>query len=373
MERKKIVIISLGFYPLITPRSFRATELSKALAQLGHDITVITKRDNTVHDQFEKENNIKIKDLGTIYMDSYTTNKLPFMKRAILKILYTLKFSNFFYFPNIMYYFKVKKILREEQIYDSIISIANPHSIHWGVAATYKHKRVAKKWIADCGDPFMMNPFTKRPFFFKYLEKDFCRKADYITIPLEQAKDAYYLEFREKLRVIPQGFNFEEDRKKMVEYKKNEIPTFAYSGVFYEDMRDPRVLLTYLVNLTTDYRFIIYTNNDKIVQPFAEKSKGRIILKSYIPRDKLLGELSKMDFLININNKGSVQSPSKIIDYYLSGRPILSLNSNELDEDTLNSFFEANYKNRLNVNNIDQYNISNVAKSFLDLMNETNK
>ena len=75
-----------------------------------------------------------------------------------------------------------------------------------------KKPKTAKKWIADCGDPFMgakLETFRK-PFYFKYFEKDFCRKADYITVPAEGAKKAYYSEFLGKIRVIPQGFNFKQ-------------------------------------------------------------------------------------------------------------------------------------------------------------------
>lgn len=373
MGRKKILIISIGFYPLITPRSFRTTELAKSLAQLGHDVTVITKRDNTVHDQFEKQYNIKVKDMGSVYMDAYSVNNQSLIQKSILKLLFITGLSNFLYFPYIMYYSKVKKILLQESIvYDSIISIASPHSIHWGVAAAMKHKKITKNWIADCGDPFMMNPFTKRPQFFKNFEKDFCQNADYITVPLEKAKDAYYPEFREKIKVIPQGFDFEEDRKKIKEYKKNLIPTFAYSGVFYENMRDPSALFDYLINSSIDFRFIIYTSSYKMVQPYAEMSNGRIIVRPYIPRDELLIALSQMDFLININNKGNVQSPSKIIDYYITKRPILSLNSNEVDKDILEDFLNGDYNNRLIIHNIEQYDINNVAQSFVSLMNERN-
>src|SRR5690606_10094120 len=95
--------------------------------------------------------------------------------------------------------------------YDILISIAAPHPIHWGVAkAIKKYKNIAKCWIADCGDPFMLshNLQYKRPFYFKYYEKEFCRLADFITIPTAFAKDGYYKEFHDKLNVIPQGFNF---------------------------------------------------------------------------------------------------------------------------------------------------------------------
>ncbi len=34
------------------------------------------------------------------------------------------------------------------------------------------------------------------------------QKVNYITVPIEEAREAYYEEFRNKIRVIPQGFDF---------------------------------------------------------------------------------------------------------------------------------------------------------------------
>ena len=41
--RKRILLESNGFYPEISPRSYRATELAKELSRQGHLVRVITK------------------------------------------------------------------------------------------------------------------------------------------------------------------------------------------------------------------------------------------------------------------------------------------------------------------------------------------
>jgi len=40
---KKIILISNAFYPEISPRSFRATELAKEFVKQGHQVVVYTK------------------------------------------------------------------------------------------------------------------------------------------------------------------------------------------------------------------------------------------------------------------------------------------------------------------------------------------
>src|SRR5690606_30622624 len=105
-----------------------------------------------------------------------------------------------------------------------------------------------KNWIADCGDPFMGNKFRTRAFYFKYVEKWFCRKADFLSVPIEGAIQAYYPEFKEKIKVIPQGFNFK-DFAIPESVPNNPLPTFIYAGTFYPGLRDPTSFLEYLATL----------------------------------------------------------------------------------------------------------------------------
>jgi hypothetical protein len=368
MGCKKILIIGPDFFPLISPRSFRTTELAKEMANTGNFVTIITKKKIDLHDEFEKKHNVIIKDIGTIYSDVKEGEKISFTKKVFLKILFMTGISPFFDFPHFLYMFKVIKALKKEDNYDLLISIAMPHSIHWGVAYVInKKKSLTSKWIADCGDPFMGNPFHKKAFFFKYLEMFFCKKADYITVPVKEAISAYYPEFKRKIKVIPQGFNFEKDREYISDYRVNKVPTFAYAGVFYENKRDPRQLLSYLNTLTIDFKFIIYSKSISLLTPYVLKSKGKIVLKDYIPRNQLLSELSTMDFLININNVGSVQSPSKLIDYYLSNRPVLTIENGKFSPELMDSFIVGNYINSHKFSNMNEYDIRYVSNAFLTL------
>ena len=172
----------------------------------------------------------------------------------------------------------------------------------------------------DC-DSFRPMPY------FRFVEKWFCRKADYITVPFEGARVGYYDEFHDKIRVIPQGFRFDDADALPRAYSRNPVPTFAYSGALMPGIRDPRPLLEHLVGLPLDFRFHLYTANSSLVAPYLDRAQGRIIVSGYIPRTELLEVLSRMDFLININNASERQMPSKLIDYYLTGRPVLSLDS----------------------------------------------
>lgn len=368
MDSKKILIVTRAFYPDISPRSFRATELVKEFARQGHAITVLTSRNESCHAQFEQQHGVVIKDLGRNILPQINRGEGGRLSVMFKRVLFRLLLM-FFEYPDIELMFKVKRALAHEHDYDLMISVAVPHPIHWGVAwERSKSHPVATTWVADCGDPYMGVTYDRFPrlFYFKYLEKWFCRKADFISVPIEGAKEGYYPEFRQKIRVIPQGFDFDEFDFSQ-SYTGNQVPTFAYAGLFIRDTRDPRALLDWLVSSEQDFKFYIFTKKRELIEPFLARARGRIELRAYLPRADLLSFLSRMDFLVNINNATSRQSPSKLIDYYLTGRPVLSMDSGTVDAGLMEAFFQRDYAGRHVFEKIERYRIDNVCRQFLGL------
>lgn len=365
---KSILVICKDIYPLQNPRSFRVTELINELHRRGYELMVvcaINKNDFLVFK--EKYPDIKIKNLGdvTTILSHTFFQKNRLMYRIFDKISYY-----FFQYPSIKLLFKVKAFFDSNTVkYDLLFTIANPFSIHWGTALARNKQSDSfpKVWIADCGDPFMGNNITKPPFYFSVLEKLFCRKADIISIPVEVAKKSYYEEFRDKIEIIPQGFNFSDIT--IEKYERNPVPTFVYAGVFYKGKRDPRPFLEYLCNLKTDFRFVIFTSNDSILSDYKTRLNEKLIVKNSIPRSEILKELSKADFLINIENDTNNQVPSKLIDYTLAKRPIISLKMNNPDFQDFLSFMNGDYTNQLIIENIEDYDIKRVVDKFLELGN----
>src|SRR5699024_9270407 len=371
MDKKKIIIISRSFYPEQSPRSFRTTELVKGFARQGHEVTLVTLKKGDIHSQFEKENGIIIKDLVPLKFPSISTNNSNLFFHTISRAL-RRGLKLFFEYPSIELMYRVKKALElMNKNYDLLISIAVPHTVHWGVAAAYSNGHsIADVWAADCGDPYMgeSTDSFRKMFYFKYVESWFCRKADVITVPIEAAKEAYYPEFRKKINVIPQGFDFKNIDVKPGEYIPNKVPTFAYAGSFIRNNRDPRRLLEYLVELDQDFRFVIYTKNRDLIKPFIKNSGGKIEIRDYIPRKELLKKLSCMDFLVNLENNTAKQQPSKLIDYYLAGRPVLSVGSRDIDKENIQQFLYGNYSGSYRFKDIERYRIENVCKKFLNLI-----
>ena len=275
-----------------------------------------------------------------------------------------------FEYPNIEYMGMTKRALKKESGYDLLISIAVPHPIHWGVAASNpKARKVSGTWVADCGDPYVgqENDSFKVPFYFAWVEKWFMRRTDYITVPTAGAISAYFPEFHPKIKVIPQGFRFE-DYQFDQEESNHPVPRFAYAGGFIKGRRDPAELLDFLQEIKKDFEFHIYTNSPQLVKSKLNHSKKRILLHDPVPRHDLLKELSTMDFLVNFENAGSRQTPSKLIDYLILKKPILSIKTGALDKELVLEFLSGNYAHQLVISDPEQYQIENVGNKFIQLI-----
>lgn len=369
--RKKILLVSSAFYPEISPRSFRATELAKEFSRQGHSVVVITRYRDHDYNDFLREYPVSIKMWGKSRFKTvrhFKNRLLSFFSRAFARIMLSL-----FEYPDIEYMFRVRRILHNENGYDMMISFAVPYPVHWGTAWSRKRNHIiAGTWIADCGDPYMgdvLDTFRK-PFYFGYLEKWFCRKADFITIPVESARPGYYPEFHKKIKIIPQGFDFD---LKAVEKRQqiNSIPEFAYAGKFLQGIRDPRQLLPLLIKSDLQFKFYIFTDQADLLSEYMGALKGKVIVSNYIKREELMKVLSKMDFLINFDNNTSLNVPSKLIDYAIINRPVLNIDK-DFNEGKLISFLHGDYKDRMTLPEPDQFHIRNVSVKFLDLLKSQN-
>lgn len=367
IEKKKILLVSNGFYPEISPRSFRATELAKEFFRQGHDVTVITKFREYDYREFLKEFPVTFKMWRKPKMRELQEFRNKFFKTLARKAARIL--SVLFEYPGIEEMFIIKRMLRGEKDYDLLISFAVPYPVHWGtgLSRTLKH-RIAEKWVADCGDPYMGDVLDsiRKPFYFGYLEKMFCERADYISIPVESAKPGYYPDFHNKIITIPQGFNFEIEAL-TTNTNINKVISFAYAGGFLKGIRDPEVLFNELKKIDLPYRFYIFTNQTDLIARYQQQFGDKLIISEYINRNDLMKKLSGMDFLINFDNNTTLNVPSKLIDYSITGRPVLNIDSTFAFKDIFD-FLNGDFRNKMKLPEPQKYHIRNVAGQFLNLI-----
>ena len=334
------------------------------MSRQGHKVTLLLPEPTNEQKTYANKQDIGLKSLGRLYWQGIAIQGYFRLIRRALRRLFKL----FFEYPDIQLAPMVHKALRQESGYDLLISIAVPHPIHWGVACAWRQKNpIATTWIADCGDPYygQENDTFRPPIYFKWLENWALGKATFITVPTAGAIAAYSPQLKPKIRVIPQGFRFE-DIKLKANTGQNDLPRFAYAGIFIPGRRDPTEFLQYLVSLTFPFEFHIYTPTPEPVSAFQD---DRIRLHDPLPREELLFRLSGLDFMVNFENAGQKQTPSKLIDYAIIDKPILSIKTGALNKTLVEEFLQGNYSGGVKIDK-ENYRIEKIASQFLALINQ---
>ena len=259
----RIAILTAVFHPELHPRAFRAYELAKEYAKQGHKVEVflLTRIQGFDYEQLSKELDIKItlfplytRELGAQNAFQKTNLILRWVHWGYRWLLeYFLAGNLFAYSTRIAEH--LKQTMKEK---DMVIALSTPFMNLYGLAK-YVHQlpnNTEKKtaYIADSGDPFYYSQKTKRALYFKWIEKWVYRHFDYLSIPTSDAIPAYApLIPIEKIKIIPQAFNMRDVH--LAPTPTGNIPTFAYAGVFYQDIRNPEFLFQHLCTLTDDFLF----------------------------------------------------------------------------------------------------------------------
>lgn len=365
-----IHIIAGHFAPQLHPRAFRATELAIEFAKRGNRVTVTNCWTIIDHDyeQYCRQYGIyKINNLDFFKTTLASSNGISKNKNIFNKTITFLK--EYLLAGSVLVRAnKMAKLLQIEDDTDLVIALSTPFTCLLGLSGFIE--RNGKKFvaIADSGDPFYYSKQYSKAPWFKRIERNVYKNYDYLTIPTKNAISLYSpLIDIKKIQIIPQGFRM--DNLKLYQGEFDGPIRIAYAGVFYRDIRNPEFLFRYLDTCRVDFRLFLYMRNkDLLIDEYLEKYpslRGKIEIKS-LPHDELLYELSRMHFLINIENISNTQMPSKLIDYGMSGRPILSCNSANFSSSTMDEFMAGNYSKRYAVD-VKRYDIRRIVDEFIEL------
>lgn len=372
MGKLKILLVSRWYSPVNNPRAFRTTELMNELINRNkYEVSAILPSFADINkDKLEAvflpafSMQSKVDDEGRIEWRYRLTDLI----RQIIRFFFGESPGNMIYAVRV--YFALKKLLKKNK-YAAVISISYPFYVHISVAlATMKFNANLVK-IADCGDPFYDNPAYRKASYLKWVEKKILQCFDYVVIPIKEAQKSYVdYEISKKIQIISQGFTIENIPSGT--YKQNIVPTFCFAGIFYEKIRNPEYFFQYLLEIEENFLFVVYALTDtftqKVLSKYKKKLGNKLEIRKAVPRKDLIHIMAKMDFVINFDNENTNQKPSKLIDYAMSKRPILSFNSKTFEPAIFEDFLRGNYSRKEQID-LTQYDIRNVVDKFEILFN----
>lgn len=370
----KIHLVTGHFYPQLHPRAFRANELALEFVREGHEVIVTNCWRISGFDYEKYAQKTKIREIrnlnffNTSLEDSNGTAGKPSAYRKCYTFLkeYLLAGS---VLPRSR---KLSKMLNISDDTDLVIAFSTPFTSLLGTSLYFRKNGKHTVAIADSGDPFYYSKQYAKAPWFKKIEKDVYRQFDYLTIPTENAIPLYASLISEaKIKIVPQGFRM--DNLNLYKGNFEEQPVrIAYAGVFYHDIRNPEFLFRHLASVSVDFELHLFMRNrDMMIDEFLEKypSLKEKVHVSSLPHDELLYELSRMHFLINIENVSNTQMPSKLIDYGMAGRPIFSCNSSTFSAEKFDGFMKGVYTGSYKVD-VERYDICRIAGQFINLYNQ---
>ncbi|MEZ9628236.1 hypothetical protein AB4304_01885 [Vibrio breoganii] len=373
----KILITTRYFYPKNTPRAHRAFELAKQFARDGKSIVIITRDYSKEHKEITKHYGVEFHYTNKKQVDDCVSPREPKKKpsnirRTLSNILYYLLPEGKEFLFSLGLYKELDNLSKYSDKYILIFSNSFPFSVHIGTFL-FLDKLLAKDGvsIAEMSDPYFYNHKPKA-FYLKYMERYVLNKFDYISVPTDESRELYSdILNKDNVYTVPQGFEIKE-LKYDFRTRDNNCKRFIFAGRLYEQIRNPKEYLGFLSSLDIDFLFTMYVDMDNtetmdMINDYRKLLGSKLKVLNFIPRNELIIEMSKQDFLVNFENVSGVQQPSKLIDYGISGRPILNLSTSNVDYENLVKFLNGDYSDALCID-INKYKIENVTSKIYDLM-----
>lgn len=361
----KILLITAFFYPQNVIAVSRVGQWAKYLSRFGHDVTILTTKKYPfwpLDYNVEIPGNLKIIEIDYLSLlllrifgisDNRDAEKVKKYNK-IIKINNLLRFikHKIFNFLDLhdFWIIPAKKIgleKAEKESFDLIISSYSPAAVHH-VAKSIKLKIPKAIWIADFRDLWSKNHLNDQSLFQNLIniirEKGCLKHADILTTVSEPLANTLKKDYPFKnVYVIPNGYD-PEDYSDFNEQKNHPVShacpiIISYTGMIYENKRDPTPLLISINNLI-DAGLI---KKNQIIVNFYGPSKlilekiinlgnynrhGCVGVYDQVERCKSISIQKKSDILLLLewsDKSARGVLTGKLFEYLVSGRPILGV------------------------------------------------
>lgn len=347
----RILIINYYFEPMIGAHAYRWSQIAKEWASLDHDVEVISG--NFEHKSKYRIGNISIKRIGRVRKEKIEngSEKLAKLQKLSLGSLIKLKILNVIrkiyralYWPDGLWlwlpFLILEIVRRKSEKYDLIISYSPTFSAHLGALVYKKISKSQNVWVADYGDPFSPS-YTMPPNNLKIysmlnhlVESIVIKSAQMVSMTNKNTLGVYRRKFpifSDKIVCIPHLVDIEKFYCGDGVNSDKRAFRFVYVGGFHQNIREPYFMLKFFRVLECagfDFRLDIYGP----LNGFDIQSKGNIRHHGLIPRSKAIDVIRSADCLVNVENTNCLMTPSKLVEYVATGKPILNFIQDDCSE-----------------------------------------
>lgn len=282
-----------------------------------------TKETNKTHDEIK----------STLFFKSK-------LKRSVRKL----------FFPDILIFEKrrlIKKAIQLISIYkfQIIVSSGFPFTT-MALSKEIKDKYPFVRFVYDIGDPFFRNSNNGfiRNIFAGYYENKYLKYIDNLVVTNNMTLQHYLNNFGDKIKqdqieIIQMGVNLEylkEVEKNLFsinETTSHKEVNLVYAGQLYKSLREPFELYKAVAkwNNSTESRKInlFMYGSFRDTYKIKDSSLNNIYFKGLVSNEEIIIAYYTSDVIVFIDNAWGMQTPGKIFEVSVIGKPVLFISNNK--------------------------------------------
>jgi glycosyltransferase involved in cell wall biosynthesis len=361
----KVLIITYDYSPLVTPNSFRWSNVAESLSNRNYQVFVLAawkphlareEQVNGVHvyrvgGQIIEKMRAGIlhqhqkKDLDQRSFSAQPTSKhgsfgiLKKIHDATWKKIYWPDYACTWYLPAL----KVAKRIIEEESISSYITVSIPFTSHL-IGNKLKSLYPEKNWIVDISDPFcflksMQNNYHLYSKLNEKIERKIFKNAQAVSVLTKSQKDKYSELFPEstgKIFVNPNILSYKDSEETANPlFHGNSKIRMVFIGTLTRGVRTPEDLLeifsllsnTELAGKIELHFFGGFDYCEEYFTTYEHLIGKSIFLHGVVSRVRAIQAMNSADILVNIGNTNPYQEPSKVVEYASTGKPIINIMS----------------------------------------------
>lgn len=358
---KKILVVTYYWPPSGGAGVQRWLKNSKYLAELGHEVHVLTLDENSasypVEDlTLEKEihpnitvHKTKSFEILQVYSKIFGKKNLPHggfanVDTKSLKSRFMRFIRGNFFLPdprkgwNKFAIKKAKEVITEFGI-DNVITTSPPHSTQLIGLALKKVFKNKINWIADFRDPWtdifyyeLLNTSKRAHQINLKYERTVLENADHIITAANQFKESFLQKSTaitaSKFSVINNGFD-PADFDPITKVEKDEF-VITYTGTM-SDHYEPQVFFNSVKKVIKQFPEqpikvkIVGTISENLQSDIVQEVGNKVEFIAYVPHEKAVEYMVNSDLLLLITGGNEASIPGKVFEYMAANCPIICI------------------------------------------------
>ena len=234
---------------------------------------------------------------------------------------------------------------------DVLITFAYPYTFTL-IGGRLKQRHPGLVWIADYGDPWAGAPVTElyRPRWRRRLdhrlERNALQRADAVTVTTEPTARLYrehFPAFADRIKVITMGFD-PDDSQQIPPQERDAHDAgqriLLHAGRLYNEARDTGPFLRAVESGLREeperfsrLKVVLLGDLEKAIEQaiVGSPAADRFSIHGWVTVQESIARMKGADGLILFGNKGAIQIPGKIFQYFAARRPIFMIYETEQD------------------------------------------